>query len=177
MAVTLADVKAHLNITSNTSDGELQSMLDAALDACERYSRRPLVARTETDEFVFPTGNGRFLTLTRAGVANVTEVLEAGEPVDSSRYVVMKSAGVLSRTDGLWRFPVSVTYTTTGAYGELPSVRLAVLELVRHLWRTQRGSMPMLPRESEVSAGWDPAQAYSLPNRVTQLLAQVRVPA
>lgn len=172
--VGLDDVKQHLNITSSTSDEELRVVLMAATAAAEDYLRRPLRRTTETQTFYGPTGNGLALVLDRPGVASVTSVDNDGDAlVADNDYAADLNAGVIWRSSG-WEYPVVVTYVTRGL--DSPAIRQAVLELVRHLWETQRGSMPMLPRGVDGMDAFNPATGYSLPRRVTELLAPHRMP-
>jgi hypothetical protein len=48
-------------------------------------------------------------------------------------------------------------------------VRLAVLELTRHLWETQRGGSNQ-PRQAGSGDDWDPRSGYAIPHRVAELL-------
>lgn len=171
--VGLDDVKAHLNITSSTSDEELRVVLMAATAAAEDYLRRPLRRNTKTQTFYGPTGNGLALVLDRPDVASITSVDNDGDALDTDDYAEDLNAGVIWRSSG-WDYPVVVTYVAAGL--DSPAIRQAVLELVRHLWETQRGSMPMMPRGVDGMDAFNPAMGYSLPRRVTELLAPHRMP-
>jgi len=171
--VGLADVKAHLNMTGTTSDEELRATLLAATAAAEDYLGRPLRRIGYTQTFYGPCGNGRGLVLDRTDIAAVTEVTADSTVLASSAYDADLNAGVLWA--GSWDYPVTVEYTTAPV--ESPALRQAVLELTRHLWETQRGSMPMMPRGVDGMDAFNPAMGYSLPRRVTELLAPYRMPA
>lgn len=171
--VGLADAKAHLNMTGTTSDEELRATLLAATVAAEDHLGRPLRRVTRSQTFHAPAGNGRGLVLDRTDIAAVTEVTADGTVLAATAYDADLNAGVLWA--GSWDYPVTVEYTTAPV--ESPALRQAVLELTRHLWETQRGSMPMMPRGVDGMDAFNPAMGYSLPRRVTELLAPYRMPA
>ena len=173
--VGLDDVKRHLNITSTTSDEELRAVLMAATTAAEDYLRRPLRRVPQTETFYTRNGNGRGLVLSRTDVASITEIVEDGDTLTADDYDADLNAGVVWRADCReWCYPTSVEYVTAGV--DSPALRQAVLELTRHLWETQRGSMPMMPRGVDGMDAFNPAMGYSLPRRVTDLLAPYRMP-
>lgn len=171
--VGLDDAKAHLNISSSTSDEELRVVLMAATAAAEDYLRRPLRRATKTQTFYGPAGNGLALILDRPDVASITSIDNDGDTLTDDDYAADLNAGVIWRSSG-WDYPVVVSYVSRGL--DSPAIRQAVLELVRHLWETQRGSMPMLPRGVDGMDSFNPAMSYSLPRRVTELLAPHRMP-
>lgn len=173
--VGLDDVKRHLNITSTSSDEELRAVLLAATTAAEDYLRRPLRRLTASESFYTRNGNGRGLVLSRTDIAAIVEVVEDGSTLTADDYVADLNAGVVWREDGrCWEYPTTVEFTTAGV--DSPALRQAVLELTRHLWETQRGSMPMMPRGVDGMDAFNPAMTYSLPRRVTELLAPYRMP-
>lgn len=172
--VGLDDVKRHLNITGTSSDEELRAVLMAATAAAEDYLRRPLRRLSQTQTFYASSGNGRGLVLSRTDVASVASVVEDGTTLTAADYDANLSAGVVWRADCReWCYPTTVTYTTAGI--ESPALRQAVLELTRHLWETQRGTMPMMPRGVDGMDAFNPAMGYSLPRRVTELLGPYRM--
>lgn len=173
--VGLDDVKRHLNITSTSSDEELRAVLSAATSAAEDYLRRPLRRASSTQTFYTRSGNGRGLVLDRTDVASIVEVVEDGVTLTADDFDADLAAGVVWRSDCReWCYPTSVEYATNGINS--PALRQAVLELTRHLWETQRGSMPMMPRGVDGMDAFNPAMSYSLPRRVTELLAPYRMP-
>lgn len=173
--VGLDDVKRHLNITGTSSDEELRAVLSAATSAAEDYLRRPLRRASSTQTFYTRSGNGRGLVLDRTDVASIVEVVEDGVTLTADDFDADLAAGVVWRSDCReWCYPTSVEYATNGINS--PALRQAVLELTRHLWETQRGSMPMMPRGVDGMDAFNPAMSYSLPRRVTELLAPYRMP-
>lgn len=175
--VGLDDVKRHLNITATTTDEELRATMLAATTVAENYLGRPLRRAAETEVFYTKIGNGRGLVLSRTDVASITSVTEDGTALtDGTDFEADLNAGVVWRCDGgFWDYPTTVVYTTAGV--ESPALRQAVLELTRHLWETQRGSMPLMPRSVDGMDAFNPAAGYSLPRRVIELLAPYRVVA
>jgi hypothetical protein len=173
--VGLDDVKRHLNITATTSDEELRAVLMAATSAAEDYLRRPLRRLALTETFYTRNGNGRGLVLSRTDLSEITEIVEDGVTLTSDDFAADLNAGVVWREDCReWCYPATVEFVTFGV--DSPALRQAVLELTRHLWETQRGSMPMMPRGADGMEMFNPAMSYSLPRRVTELLAPYRMP-
>jgi len=171
--VGLADAKRHLNITSTTSDDELRRFLDVATDLCENYAGRALRRRTFTETH---DGGSPTLLLRWTPVVSVTTVTDDGTAVTD--YLLEPESGVLWRDDdGLLTWAGSrrgVTVTYVAGYTSPPAdVQQAVLEALRHLWTTQRGTMsgrnPLAGDEYANGTGW------SLPRRVTELLEPYRM--
>ena len=172
--VGLSDVKRHLNITSTSSDEELRAVLMAATSVAEDYLRRPLRRLAKSQTFYTPTGNGRGLVLSSTDIASITEITEDGSALTADDYDADLNAGVVWRADcRYWEYPATVEYVTRGI--DSPALRQAVLELTRHLWETQRGSMPMMPRGVDGMDAFNPAMGYSLPRRVLELLGPYRM--
>lgn len=166
--VTLGKVKTHLNITSTTHDAELQGFVDAAEAAiAERVG--PLVA-TSTTVRVRPS---RRVVRVPAPAVSLTSVTDAdGESLDVADLFFETATGLVSFNDG--RSFASRYYTVTYVAGRDPvpaDLVLAVMELVRHFWDTQRGPSrrPGSPA-SEGTANTVPGAAYLLPFRVSELM-------
>ncbi len=172
--VALSEVKRHLNITSSTSDEELRSFLATAQMAGERYTGRVFGRRTVTATL---TGGTSVLALTVLPIVSVTTVVENGVTLTAADFVADLDAGVLYRAGGaVWdvsdRNTITVTYVA--GYTNQPATdRQGVLEMVRHLWETQRGSMATFPRGGD---DYTPGAGYSIPNRVRELWDLNRVP-
>ncbi len=180
MAVaTLTDVKTHLNIVTTASDTELTAFLAFAVDAAERWTGRVLgdaASATETYD-----GGTIAIALSRVPVTTVSSVKENGTTLDASAYTVNEATGVLARLGGSYTSAaftagvgnVEVVYSA-GYATSPPAAKLAVLELVRHMWTTQRGSMQGMPRR-DADEVYDPSIGMALPRRVTELLEPLRV--
>lgn len=172
--VSLDALKTHLNITGSSSDEELRSTLLAATSAAEGHINRPLRRGSRSQTFTMPKGNGCVLALQDTDLASIDSITEDGDTLTADDWRAELSPGVVWRypIGAAWSMPTTVTYTVQGI--DTPALRQAVLELARHLWETQRGTMPMMPRDPDAFA--PTGTAYSLPNRVMELLAPYRMP-
>jgi hypothetical protein len=136
---TLAEVKTHLDETTVEHDAQLQGFLDAAVGMVEDWSTEALSVEPEVVS-VF----GGQVMLSAYPVTGVTAI----ETVDSATYAgtAVSDLSVYPVTNakaGFVRAPHSngtllrVTYTVdTTASAQF---RLAVLEVVAHLWRGRKG--------------------------------------
>lgn len=174
-AVTLAEVKAHLNITVTTQDVELQATIDAAEAAISRLVG-PLVATTTTSRV---RGCRSALLLPTTPLISLTSVT----PIDGAALTLSdlygSPSGVVTYSAGTGSFP-SPWYTVVYSAGRatLPAdLGQAVKELVRHFWATQRGgsTRPGSTPPDGLSNTLVGA-AYSLPIRVEQLLVPHMTP-
>lgn len=170
-ALSLSDAKAHLNLpsTSTTYDAELQSMIDAA-EAIIGNVVGPLTAQDPRTDRV---QGGNPLVLPVAPVASVASVVVAGgSAVDLAGVTVLKDAGVLRMADPSLDFTqplYDVTYTP-GRASVPADLLLAVKEMVRHLWETQRGSSQRPGTSDEP----EPTGGYLMPWRVEELIEPYR---
>ncbi len=150
---TLADLKAHLNITTTAQDGELQSMLDRAIAAVAREVG-PLWTETVTERH--DGGSGSILlkrmpvlTVTSAAYADGTPISTAGSYLDTDSGVLYLASTTTSRS-GYGGPNVVVTYTS--GRETLPAdLVLAVLERAAYFWESQRGggsARPAFPGET-----------------------------
>lgn len=167
-ALRLSDAKDHLNIKGSQHDGELLALIDAAEAAiAERVG--PLEVTTVTAQV---RGGGSSLVLPVAPVVQLTSVTgQDGSTVTVAGLRVGFDAGVVTADAGFPATSYDVVYQAGRA--ELPDdLLLAVKELVRHLWSTQRGPTrrPGAPA-SEETANTVPGAAYLFPFRVEQLLS------
>jgi hypothetical protein len=69
---------------------------------------------------------------------------------------------------------VSVTYVA-GYVNPPMAAKQGVLEIIRHLWQTQRGAMNVMGR-NQTGDEFYPASTYSLPRRAMELLDPVSLP-
>jgi uncharacterized phiE125 gp8 family phage protein len=167
--VSLTDVKTHLNITGNGDDGELIAMTAAAVGLIEGQVG-PITRRTVTDTL---DGGRSSLLLSTAPVASVTTVVENGSTLTSTAFDLDGEAGVLRRlfgnSEATWADGAkNVTVTYVAGRTDVPAdLRHAVLETVRHLWTTQRGSV----RRSGTD-DYQPGAGFSLPYRVREMLSR-----
>jgi Phage gp6-like head-tail connector protein len=185
--VGLDEVKAHLNIptTDTTLDEELRRFIDAATDLAETYVGQVLGRRTFTSELY--DGGTAFIRIRNPKAISITSVTENGLAVSSSAYVLDYTgqrlyrigSGTLYATNsyGYWvqgMNNISITYVA-GYVNPPMAARQGVLEIIRHLWQTQRGSMSVMGR----SLGGDElytTPTYSLPRRAMELLDPTSFP-
>lgn len=166
-AVKLADAKTHLKITNDSQTGELQGFIDSA-ESVIAHRVGPLEATTFTTPVV--SHGGRTLVLPVRPVLSLTSITSSGIVVPGA--VTDLEAGIVTLADGA-RFPSGdLVVSYEAGRTELPAdLRMAILELVRHFWETQRGptrrpgSTP-----SDSASNTVPGAAYLLPFRVEQLL-------
>jgi len=161
--VLLADVKTHLNITVATYDAELQTMIDSA-EATLTRKCGPLAA-TATTQRVY---GGSFLTLEVTPAISLTSVTPATASAITVGLLHLEPTGIVTYNSGQSftdRY-YDVVYSAGRAACPADLV-LAVKELVRHLWHTQRGAgaRPGSPVDPA------PGAAYLLPLRVQELIA------
>lgn len=173
----LPEVKEHLNKTSTDDDTELGGFIDAAqqmiVDRIGQVS--PVTAVEDLD------GAQPVLLLRHRPIVSVTSVEtlpgldavpEADEPGGVAGWVLVNPEGVLRHTS---TFPTRVRVTYEAGRDPLPAnIRMAGLELVHHLWESQRNDANRRPsfqqrEDFPVTAGL-PGAAYSLPIRVRELL-------
>lgn len=169
--VSLADVKTHLNLTVATHDGELQQLIDSAEAAIgERVG--PLASTATTARV---RGGGLALVLPVSPAVSLTSVT----PADSTALALSdlylnEAAAVVTYESGASFTARHYDVVYQAGRASCPDdLRLAVKELARHLWMTQRGSAPRPgggPLSDSVSNTL-PGAAYVFPFRVEQLLA------
>lgn len=177
--VTLAEAKAHLNITDSSSDTELAGFISAATQPVEDVVGA-VVNRTVVEAF----NGGRPSLLLTTPVSSITSVVATGATLAASSYVFNAASGVLTQVAGPSPLPflagvqsVTVTYVAgrvastaavaTSAFG---NIRMAALIIIQHLWDTQRpaASGPY----SQGVDDYDPRYSFSVPRRATELLGE-----
>jgi hypothetical protein len=166
--LSLADAKAHLNITSTTPDDELREFLEAATAVIEEQIG-PVVRRTHTARI---HGGRQQVPLPHTQVLEVTAVTyvrDGATAVNVADLAVNTDAGVISRKDAgcLPSGDLDVTYEVGRSYVK-SNWTLAAKIIVQHLWRTQLGSLPAIqgddPGYVQTGAG------YLVPYRALALL-------
>lgn len=153
--------KAHLNITGDSQDDEVQAFVDAAESRLVELVG-PLEPARRTERI---TG-GRVLILKRAPAASLTSVTDAfGTALDVADLHLEQGPGLVTYSDGRGFGSRWYDVVYTEGRGDAPAhLLLAVKELLRHLWKTQRGQM-------RPDAEFDPSATYALPKRVLELIA------
>jgi hypothetical protein len=186
-AVSLSEVKTHLNISSTDTslDEELRLFMDAATDLAEGYLGIIIGQRTYTSELY--DGGNEFLRIRNPKVLSIASVYENDQLLNSAQYVVDPTgqrlyrigSGTLYATNsyGYWTAGmnnVKVTYTA-GFTNPPAAIRQGLLEIIRHLWQTQRGAMNVMGR-NQTGDEFYPASTYSLPRRAMELLDPASLP-
>lgn len=172
MAVlSLADAKTHLNITVPTYDAELQTFIDSAESVLAQHCG-PLAATAKTERL---RGGRAALALRTTPAISLTTVTPAdGAALSIADLHLDQSSGVVTynsgATFGARYYDVAYSAGRATCPGDL---LLAVKELVRHLWESQRGGGTRRPGSaaSEITANTVPGAAYLLPFRVAELIA------
>lgn len=146
--------------TTNVDPTVLQGLIDTA-ESMVSQRVGPLVSASQSTitfggpSFVLPT--------TTTAVTSATDL--DGNAVTSG--FKLGVGGVVTNSScalGTW------TLVYTAGWVEMPApIRTAVLELVRHLWRPQRGTSARPVDDS-------PAPGYLIPNRVRELLDPYALP-
>lgn len=137
--ISLAEAKAHLNMTSSTHDDELRAFIEASTKAAEDHRDEVLVRRT----FIHHTDRRQCssLVLPRVPVVSLTSVatVDAATTWDVADLHVDGTSGRVTVESGpLLDGHLRVTYVA--GYPIVPAAfTLAVKIIVQHLWETQRG--------------------------------------
>lgn len=167
-ALTVEQAKTHLNIPAATTtyDTELQAFIDAA-EAAIGSKCGPLAATATTETATAVGGSMPLASPPAISLTSVTPV-DGGTALTVSDLRLSGSAGVVYDVpDG--------TYTVVYSAGResVPAdLLMAVKELVRHLWDTQRGPTRRPgSNTSETTANTIPGAAYLMPFRVAELIA------
>ena len=183
--VSLDEVKDHLNITTTNQDDEIRRFIDAAQDLAESYVGCVLGRQTFTSEKY--DGNTDIIRLRNPKAISITSVYENGNLLDSSAYVLDPTGQRISRVAegsisgpnyfGIWApgaQNILISYVA-GFTVPPPSAKQGVLEVVRHLWQTQRGSTSVMGR-TQSGDDYYSTPTYSLPRRAMELLDPVSLP-
>lgn len=158
--VDVAEVKRHLNMRQDISDTELPGFIDAA---CEMIRARvgEVLAVTATETTTVRDGRA---------VLRHRPVLS----IETPGWTLLSPEGVVSSPTGDGAVEVSYTAGRAATVADVPGhIRLAGLELVRHLWTNSqnRGSGSSTRPQAGASDGtYLPGTAYSMPYRVRELL-------
>lgn len=168
--VTLAEAKTHLNITASTSDAELQEFITRA-EAAVTSRCGPLTATPTTSRV---RGGAPLLALPVAPVITLTSITPVGGSALTVGDYLVTPGGNVEALAGGWFSDRWYDVVYSAGRATLPAdLKLGVLELVRHLWDTQRGGTSSGRPGSAMSdavANTLPGAAYLYPFRVEQLL-------
>lgn len=159
-ALTLAEAKSVLNITTNTYDTDVQAVIDSA-EAALAQRVGPLSTTAVTQRI---PGGAAVLALSTTPVISLTSVTPYnGTALTLSDLYLDAAAGLVSFNNltgfGALYYDVAYSAGRTTCPNDL---LLAVRELVRHLWQTRRA-----PKPNDDTA---PGSAHLLPYRVSELI-------
>ena len=186
--VTISEVRTHLNIpASDTShDTELQGFMDAAQVIIENIVGS-VVQTTYTETY---DGGNSYIEFRHKPVFSITSVSEYQGSTLTAVAVATNPAlattpsytfdsfmnRVVRRNAGGWEsyFPLganAIAITYVAGLASVPAnVRLAALELIRHLYQqTQQGGRPSFGGSGSDET-YSPGSGYAVPNRVLELL-------
>ncbi len=168
LIMSLADAKAHLNITSSTHDDELRSWLESVTEVIE-HKVGPVVVRTYTDR----VWGGSLFALSHypvVSITSVTPVYSSGLAVDVADLEINEHGGVVSHSDeiGFTGGPWDVTYKA-GRPIIPANISHAARVILKHLWETQRGA-PSRPTMGGDDGTFDQGFSFSIPRRAVELL-------
>ena len=180
------EVLEYLNIPSaSANENEVRRFIDAATDLAETYVGQVLGRRTFTNELY--DGGTEFIRIRNPKAISITSVYENGALVSASNYVLDYTgqrlyrigSGTLYATNsyGYWTAGMNnIQITYVAGYVNPPmSAKQGVLEIIRHLWQTQRGAINVMGRNQsgdELYTG----STYSLPRRAMELLDPTSFP-
>lgn len=157
--VDVDDVKKHLNMVTTTSDAELGGFISAA---CEMIRAR--------------VGEVLAITATETVTAHGGRAILRHRPVltiETPGWELLSPEGVVS-APGDGRAEVAYTAGRANTADQVPGhIRLAGLELVRHLWSNSQNrgaSSSTRPPAGASDGSYLPGTAYSMPYRVRELL-------
>lgn len=185
--ISLDQAKAHLNIpaSNTTNDEEIRRFIDAATDLAENYVGCILGRQTFTNEKY--DGNTDHLRIRNPKVISIASVYENGNLLNAADYLLDPTGQRLYRVTtvaysasnyyGIWApgaNNITVTYTA-GFLNPPGAVQQGVLEILRHLWQTQRGAVSVMGR-AQPGDDFYPASTYSLPRRAMELLDPASLP-
>lgn len=160
MILDLTTTKKFLGIGDSTTDVELGIFMNVA-EAAWYAEGFPGESRPEVEEL---HGCRDVIAVHRRPVLAVSAITEGWDAtaVDLAGVHVRADAGTLSKRDGDFLDPVTVSYTW--GFATVPAnIKQALQLLLKHLWTTQRGGGRKQGAEIEVGA------AYTWPNRVLEL--------
>lgn len=173
--LSLADAKAHLDLTSTTHDEEIREYLEAATEIVESYIG-PVVRRSHTARLC---GYRREIALPHTQVQSITSITvvrDGSTPVTLSDLSINTDAGVVTYKNGsLFPYGDMDWVYVVGRSFVKANWTLAAKIIVKHNWETQLGNLPSIQGDSPgyVVSG----AGYLVPYRAISLLTPDQVPA
>ncbi|MET8478163.1 hypothetical protein ABZV68_13270 [Streptomyces clavifer] len=176
--VTLEQVRTQIDDHSTDNSVELGLYIDAATEAVERFTG-PVLNRVVTEKVA---ARGTRLALSQVPVvelASIAPVLTGGLAVEVAELDLDGDTGVVTRLDGgqFYGGPWRVTYTAGRGDTVPPTIQLAALLLIHHLWRTKYGAARAQGSQDDFSVTEQiPGFGYAVPYRVLTLLEPYQQP-
>jgi hypothetical protein len=172
--LSLADAKAHLNVSTTTHDDEIREYLEAATEIVESYIG-PVVRRTHTSRVCGYRAEIPLPHTQVTAITAITIVRDGTTPVTLSDLAINTAAGVISYKSGV-SFPygeMDITYTV-GRTLVKANWTLAAKEIVKNNWASQLGNLPSVQGDSPgyVVTG----AGYLVSYRAISLLSPDQVP-
>lgn len=131
--VTLEDVKAFLDISSDSSDAELTAFIAVASQMVEAYCNRLFSTRTVVEKFILEESVSSMI-LERSPIISLTSIECDGNAVDVAGLYVNKSAAIIRKSDGtVFEFGNYEIEYQGGRAATPDPVAQAVKELVRDM--------------------------------------------
>lgn len=185
--VTLADVHAHLNITSTAHDTELQGFIDAATPVIEHITG-PIGAAAYVETY---DGGGPYIVLRHVPVLAITSITEYRSGVAypltgvasldltaTDTFLYEATTGIVRRYTGsgvayrFWPGVATVTVSYTAGYAAIPAnVRMATLDLIKWWWEsTRRGRTVVVGPDFDAAGETLNIRGYLVPYDVASAL-------
>jgi hypothetical protein len=148
--ITLAQLKAWLNITDSSQDANLTPLLTAATQACISYLNRDLVQSSQTETYDGPGSS--ILPLNTFPITAVASVMMDGQPVvpaafNQAGYVIGKFS--LRAKGMVWcKGFQNVTVSYTGGYATIPTDAVQACLLAASAMFNSMAADPNLQSES-----------------------------
>ena len=192
--VTVDEAAAHLQLGNARDDNRLQFFIDAATIALEFHSI-PMRTKTVTEAH---DGGDTAIWLRRPPVVSIVSLVEViglqswtltEQPPGSSTspwgYSLedIRYGRIIRRDAGGFAFPfspgtanVQVTYTVGTDSNTPANLRMALLELIRHIWQFgQQANRPQYGAPQDMATA-SLGPGYLIPNRVLQFLGEEERP-
>jgi hypothetical protein len=170
--VSLADARAHLNMTATTNDEELRRFVEAATDFIE--GRIGPVVRRTIAKTVIPGADGRlYLNGPAISLTTITAAYGSGGTYTVGDYYLDTGNGVVHPPyyGSTFTLPVTVTYVG-GRVIVPPAIRQAALDYIKWLWESQRGATALPLPGGEFGV----ATSATVPWKITQALEPYKMP-
>lgn len=170
--VTLAEVKAHLNIRSDNGahDAELTDFIAAVPAVIERWVG-PL-GPVEHTEILY----GSPMIVAHPPILELVSVTPyGGTAFDLADLVVDKPAGLIRQATGTTCWRVTVVYTS-GYAAVPPALNLAARVIIEHWWKSQRaaGTGNIRGGDEYADTASVPGMGFAIPRYAVELLEPFR---